>query len=377
MPTRAPFLVVPGLLLSLAPAGRLVAQDSLPCPPAPSLEGSVWEGQTSLKDREAYEFLRNGTLAYTTPNGRFTSATWKQNGECVTIDINEGYVLFTGRFTGDKLNGEFVQRFGMKWTVAATRRQTGGESGPGREWESLRTRSKEEYGRGRFAEAARTAERALKSAERAFGPTDDRLVLTLKELALMLQTNHKNAEALPHAQRALRIVEQSHGRESREYGEALNTLGKSYTGLEKYVEAEDVFRQGLAISEKLYGPEDPLVAMLLNNMGNLLTDQDRYEEAEPLLERSLKLLDTDKADPNTLAPALNNLAVAKKELGKLDEAMMLYERSVGVMERLGGEEHKMLIPVLQNLAILYKEKGWTDEAAETQARIKRIQSRPE
>jgi tetratricopeptide (TPR) repeat protein len=118
--------------------------------------------------------------------------------------------------------------------------------------------------------------------------------------------------------------------------------------------------------------------MILNNLGNLLAHQDRHDEAEPLLERSLKLLDKKKADPNALAPALNNLAVTKKELGKLDEALMLYERSLGVMEGIvGGTEHPLLLPILRNLAILYKTKGWTDEAAETEARIRKIQSRPD
>ena len=378
MRSRSLLLAFPLFLAPLGPAAVLNAQEPVQCPPAPSISGTVWDAMISLgNSKEVYEFLERGALAYTTRDGRFTGDSWKQNGECVTIDINDGYVKFTGRLADAKLSGEFVDRFGGKWTMTASRRWSGGNAGAGREWESLQSRYKSEYSQGRLANAVRTASEAVRAAERAFGPEDERLMLTLREFALMLQMNRQYADALPHAQRVLAIADLVSGKESRQYAEALNVVGKSYTGLQKYVEAEDVYRQALATGEKLYGPHDPLVALLLNNLGNLLAAQDRHDEAEPILERSLKLLDTDNADPNTLAPALNNLAVSKKELGKLDEAQMLYERCLGVMERQAGPEHKLLLPILKNLAILYKNKGWTDEAAETQARINRIQSRPE
>ena len=375
MRSRSLLLAVPSFLVSLgAPAG-LNAQEPAQCPPAPSISGSAWEGQTSERRTERYELLVAGALAVTTPGGRFTAATWTQSGECIAFDLNNGAVKFSGRVAGDKLNGEFTPRFGGKWTVVASRQWSGGDSRAGREWELLHNRASEEFNRGFFSEAPKTTERALKSAEDAFGPADERLVLTLRELALELQRNAKHAEALPHAQRVLGIVEKSQGRENRQYCDALNTLGKSYIGLQKYVEAEDVFRKALATSERLFGPSDPLVAVLLQNMGSLLTAQDRYDEAEPFLQRSLKLLDTDKADRQTLAIALNNLALIEHKLGRVDEALMLYERGLGEMERQVGRDHKLLIPILKNLSVLYRAKGWSDEAAETEARIKNLQAK--
>lgn len=371
--------VVSSFLFSVGPPTELSAQNQAQCAAAPSIEGSVWDGEITrslgTKDTEVYEFLKGGALAYTTRDGRFTEATWGQNGDCIMLDINDGYVKFIGRLTAVDLRGEFVDRRGDKSTLVATRRRSGGDAAAGREWESLRSQYRAEHGRGRITDAVKTAERALEAAERAFGATDDRLFLTLNELGLMLQSTGKYADALPHAQRALGIAEKSQGRESRQFCSALNTMGRSYTGLRKYVEAEDVFRQALASSERLFGPSDPLVATLLVNMGDLLSSQDRYEEAGPFLEQGLKLLDTDKADQVGRSAALNNLALARQKLGRLDEALMLFERSLGVMERLAGEDHKVLLPILKNLSRLYKENGWVDEAAETEARIRRIQSR--
>jgi len=369
-------LFLAGLALFPGQLTELSAQGATPCAFAPSLEGSVWQGQDSHGESVVYEFLSGGVLAYTSNSGRHTSATWKQDGECLHMDINEGYVIFTGRITGGNMSGEWVQKFGAKWTVNASKKQSGGGSGAGKQWEQLYEKYKQEYGSGRLRDAVGSARNALKAADKAFGPADDRVALTLRELALMLQEAGQPADALPLAQRSLDVAEKAHGKESREYADALNTLGKSYTGMQKYVEAEDTYRQALTTSEKLFGPKDPIVAMLLNNLGHLLSDQDRYQEAEPMLERSLQLLDTEKPDPQTLGSVLNNLAVAKKEIGKLDEARMLYERGLDLMERIGGEEHRMLLPILKNMAILYRAQGWTEEAAETEERIKRIEARP-
>jgi tetratricopeptide (TPR) repeat protein len=309
-------------------------------------------------------------LAYTTSDGRFTSATWKQDGTCVYININDGAVEFQGTLIDNRMEGVFKQPEGMHWTLNAERRSgSGGGSG---QFENLRSDYKRQYSMGRFTEAARLAQRAAQAAEKELGPTSTSLIETLNDLALSYQMDHQYQASLPVAQRELALCEQVHGRQSKEYASALNTLGKGYSGLKKYVEAEDAYREGLATTEKLLGPNHPQMAMLLNNMGTLYSDQDRYAEAEPYLERSLKLLEKGEPDDSSLAFALNNLAVVKKELQKYDEALMLYERSLGIMERLGGENHPMVGRVLQNLAVLYERKGWKEEAQAARARAARI-----
>jgi tetratricopeptide (TPR) repeat protein len=359
------------------------AQDTTPrkpCGSAPSLAGTTWDGMIdyySNKQKEVYEFLKGGMLAYTTSNGRFTDATWRQDGTCVAISINEGYVQFNGTAIDDHMEGVFADRFGSRWTLRAERRSgPANQGGPSLDqsgqFEKLRTQYKRQYSAGRFAEAARMAVRAAQAAERESGPMSASLMETLNDLALTYQMDEQYQASLPVAQREVAISEQARGRESKEFANALNTLGKAYAGLKRYVEAEDAYKEGLATSEKLLGPSDPQVAMLLNNMGNLYSGQDRYAEAEPYLERSLKLIEKGERDDTSLSVALNNLAVAKKELQKYDEALMLYERSLGVMERLAGENHPMVARVLKNLAALYERKGWKEEAQEARARAARI-----
>lgn len=380
-------VILPVYVLAATPSwngGAPLVQAAAPaqaCGKAPSLAGTTWDGETDyngIKEKETYEFKNGGKLFNTTANGRFGDNDWKQDGDCVYMNLGPTRgVKFEGKVTGDRLEGTFKDGE-MSWTTVARRRgasSSASSGGGGGRWEGLRSDYKRQYALGRFGEAAKLAERAAQAAEKEFGPASPNLIESLNELALIYQMDHKFGPALPVAQRALAASEKASGRESKEYANALNTVGKSYTGLKKYVEAEDAYKEGLATSEKLLGPKDQQVALLLNNLGNLYSEQDRYAEAEPYLERSLQLIEKGSAGDNALAPALNNLAVAKKELQKYDEALMLYERSLGIMERLGGENHPLVGRVLENLAALYDRKGWKEEAQEARERALRIRAR--
>lgn len=74
---------------------------------------------------------------------------------------------------------------------------------------------------------------------------------------------------------------------------------------------------------------------------------------------------------------MNNLAYVKKKLGDYDDAMMLYERSLKILERGVGRDnpnHPYIVAVLENLLALYELKGWKEEAQEAAERAKRIRA---
>jgi hypothetical protein len=49
------------------------------------------------------------------PNGK-----WQQDGSNVSIDINEGFTLFSGTISGGKLKGKGLSRDGRTWSWEAT-----------------------------------------------------------------------------------------------------------------------------------------------------------------------------------------------------------------------------------------------------------------
>jgi len=67
-------------------------------------------------------------------------------------------------------------------------------------------------------------------------------------------------------------------------------------------------------------------------------------------------------DHPTTATSLNNLAVLYFSMGRYEDAMPLYERSLGIRERELGSNHASTAASLNNLAGLYRSMGRYGEA---------------
>ena len=88
---------------------------------------------------------------------------------------------------------------------------------------------------------------------------------------------------------------------------------------------------------------DPQAALSLSDAVNLLT----------------KTLGSDH--PRTLA-ARNSLAIAYQSAGRLDEAVLLFERTLTDCERVLGPDHPGTLAARNNLAIAYQDAGRLDQA---------------
>src|SRR5512134_562073 len=79
-----------------------LAHPQQPCGDAASVEDTTWNTTDSTGQMEAYEFQKGGSLVQYTPNGRFPNGTWKQNGGCLSFEVNKGYVTFEARIEGER-----------------------------------------------------------------------------------------------------------------------------------------------------------------------------------------------------------------------------------------------------------------------------------
>ncbi|KZP03768.1 TPR-like protein [Athelia psychrophila] len=102
----------------------------------------------------------------------------------------------------------------------------------------------------------------------------------------------------------------------------------------------------------------------------------RYNEAETLYERALgvqeRLLGADH--PETLA-TVHSLAILYEQQGRYDEAEVLYHRALGGQERQLGANHPATLATVHNLALLYEQQGRYDEAEVSYHRALRGQER--
>ncbi len=89
-----------------------------------SLAGSSWNVVETDGDRDIFNFMPNGTLAYSYQNGSYTNGTWKQDGDSIYIEMNNKYVEYTGRITGAHIEGKASNIKGNNWTWTADMRSS-------------------------------------------------------------------------------------------------------------------------------------------------------------------------------------------------------------------------------------------------------------
>ncbi len=147
-------------------------------------------------------------------------------------------------------------------------------------WKDLRVKVRTLYHQGRYTEATKVAQEALKVAENTFGPDHPNLATSLNNLAeLYRRLQGKYAAAEPLYQRALGIREKALGPSHPQVATSLNNLAELYYTQGKYAAAEPLYKRALAIWEKALGPDHPQVATVLKNMARLYKEAGRVDEA--------------------------------------------------------------------------------------------------
>ena len=89
----------------------------------------------------------------------------------------------------------------------------------------------------------------------------------LIEQAHPLYDQGRYAEAEPLLKSALAIREKALGPDDRDVAMSVNTLATLYQAQGRYGKAEPLYNRVLTIREKALGPDHPNVAQSLNNLG--------------------------------------------------------------------------------------------------------------
>ncbi len=100
--------------------------------------------------------------------------------------------------------------------------------GAGIEWDTLNQEVIELYRTGKYDRAVVVAKKALEVAEKNVGPNHPDVATSLNNLALLYNTQGKNAEAEPLHKRSLAIREKALGPEHPDVAQSLNNLAVLY-----------------------------------------------------------------------------------------------------------------------------------------------------
>ncbi|WP_405241631.1 serine/threonine-protein kinase [Lentisalinibacter salinarum] len=174
------------------------------------------------------------------------------------------------------------------------------------------------------------------------GPASHEVASTRNAIATALRYKGDQLGALEEFQAALAILEglpPGHG-DRRFRVNVLNQIGNINESLDDVDGAIGHYRRALDILEERGEPNHPLVGALLNNIGVALRRQGDLEEALTYLERAVehtrRVLGEESEDYEV---QLSSLGRVLGQLGRFEEANRALDQARGVAEKLYGTDH--------------------------------------
>jgi serine/threonine protein kinase len=228
----------------------------------------------------------------------------------------------------------------------------------------LETIGRTYMGLGEYAEAEALLRSAVRLRESVSGRTADATLRARSLLAeaLAWQKKWDGAESL--SREVLRIQRDRHGPESAQAAEALDAVARALTGKGAYPEALKLASEALAIRERTFGASSDEVAQSLQTMGSIFTEQNDWKRADEVETRQLAILRRVRKDSPQLNNALNDLAVARTQLGDLDGAEKLFLEAEQRERVTVGEDHPEYASLLENLGnVWFRKRRYAETAA--------------
>ncbi|HEY9682210.1 MAG TPA: tetratricopeptide repeat protein [Drouetiella sp.] len=122
-----------------------------------------------------------------------------------------------------------------------------------------------------------------------FADDDERLAMTLDNLASLYYSLGRYEQSEMFCKRAFDVVVKAYGGENSKVASCLNNLAGIYYNQKRYDQAEPLCLEVLSIYEKLKGAHHPDVGMAANNLGMLYHAQKKLKFAETYYLQAIRI----------------------------------------------------------------------------------------
>jgi CHAT domain-containing protein len=173
---------------------------------------------------------------------------------------------------------------------------------------------------GRFDDAIYAIDRALESAERAFGVDNFLVGSALHYRGLALHESGSLIHALDSYWPAVEVRTRVHGKYSREVAASYNNIGNVYWRLGLFDRAIETHFAALAIKQEILTPRDPEIAITFGNLANLLVITRDSSRAEFYYAEALRIYAAGESNPLFVAKTKDNFGELLMSSGRLEEA---------------------------------------------------------
>lgn len=211
---------------------------------------------------------------------------------------------------------------------------------------------------GRYGEAERLLRRALEIRRKALGERDVSTALSYSSLAYALDGQGRYAEAQPLLRRALEITQAALGERHATTATNYNNLAANLSAQGKAAEAEALYRKALEIRLALGGERGLEAAIAFANLASVINAQGRHAEAEPLFRKALEIR---RAAPEPrdlgIATGLNDLAFNLADQGRFADAEPLLVEALKIRKAILGDRDPDTAASGNNLAANLNAQG--------------------
>lgn len=230
------------------------------------------------------------------------------------------------------------------------------------DWNMQMWLGQESYKRGQYAIAEQKFKKALSDLESSY-ISDERLAITLNNLALCYCAQGKHEKSEPLYQRALSIDETTGIGNGAALAEDFENIASHYRKQGLYERAEPLYRKALKLWEESLGESSAEVGACLNGLGLLLCENGNCKAAIDCYKRALGIKGAIFGSKSKeYAETMVNLAVTYCGLNKCDEADPLFEEGIRILEYTVDPIHTELIDVMEAYVRHLKKIGNLEQA---------------
>ncbi|RMF77011.1 MAG: serine/threonine protein kinase [Planctomycetota bacterium] len=217
---------------------------------------------------------------------------------------------------------------------------------------------------------------ALAARIEALGEEAPETLVTMSNLASLLQSRNKLDEAERLKRRVLELRRKTYGDDHERTRRSMSSLASLLHDQGKLDEAEALSREVLAQMRRTLGVDNAVTLGTMNNLALLLKDRGKLDEAEPLMKETVEALRRNFGErhPYTLT-AMGNWALVVKDLGRIDEAIAVQRELLEIRREVLGPEHPDTVNTMHNLAVALCDRGDFAEAEPIDREVLRLRTR--
>ncbi|MET0231440.1 MAG: serine/threonine-protein kinase [Rhodanobacteraceae bacterium] len=238
---------------------------------------------------------------------------------------------------------------------------------------ALRYSADLEFSRGHLDDARRGFTDLLARLQDRYGEDHTEVARAYNDRAVVLAQLGRVEEAEHDMRRALELRVHLLGREHPAVADSHWNLGATLRRLNRLDEAEAQYRESLAIFRDTLGDDTVEVARVYNGLGALAGARRDHAASEQFLRDALRRYEKALgATHPDVGMTLNNLAVAQRRLGRIDESAANARRALAIQEATLPAGHFLIAVTrftLGSLALMQGDAAaavtWLEPAART------------